>query len=514
MSSELTNSRIKNTRRNMIAASLGQIVVAVFTFLERRVFLSQLSVAYLGINGLYTSLLSFLSIAELGVGSAIIFCLYRPIAEENHAQIATLMHLFKKVYAVIGVIVIAAGLCCLPFLDQIISSNLSSLDLKLYFIIFLANSVIGYFYSYKIYFIEANQKKYIVTSASVSFQIVQYIVQMLIIVCTRNYYLYLLVAVLVTMIKHIYLAKIADRLYPYINCKEVAPIPSDVRERIIKNTKGVFLTKVADVVVKSTDSVLITMYVSLSVTGLYSNYQMIITGLTTTMSMIFSSMTASIGNLCATEDEGKIYDSFQLLNLACFLIYGTVSVVLAVSFEPLVAVLFGSQYRLGHVTALLISLSFLFTGMRQSILMYREVLGLFWEDRFKSFFQIAINLVASIYLGQSMGIDGILIGTILSTVLTCTWIEPFIVFRKGFVRKVRCYFISYIARMLILAVGFVVSYNICIILWSQSSILNLVISIVVTISILLVEYLIVYFKNKLMLKLLGLIKKSIFMGKK
>ena len=513
MASDKSEARIRNSRRNILVASVGQLVVAVFTFLERRVFLSFLSVDYLGINGLYTSLLSFLSIAELGIGSAIIYCLYKPIAEDDHEQIAALMRLFKRIYAVIGIFIITVGLCCIPFLDLIIDSDLSSRDLSLYFVIFLANSCVGYFFSFKIYFIEANQKKYIYTAASVASQIIQYLLQMAVVVITRNYYVYLLVALVVNLLKHIYLSITADRMYPYINGKVTVPVSADVKTRIIKNTKGVFLTRIADVVVKSTDSVLITMYVSLAVTGLYSNYQMVVVGVTTTVSMLFSSVTASIGNLCATEDDDAIYESFRKLDLACFLIYGTVAVVLAVAFEPLVSVLFGAGFAIGQSTAVLICLSFLVTGLRQSVLIYREVMGLFWEDRYKSIFQIVINIVVSIVLGRMWGIDGILIGTVLSTVLTCSWIEPYVVYHKGFHRHVGWYYLGYLGRLFMLAVIYIVSFFARSLFAGESALMDLVFSLVCPLCCCLVFYLVVYFRNRNMRSLLGLMRRSIRIGR-
>lgn len=509
MTTDRTENRIRNSRKNLIFASCGQLIITVFSFLERRVFLSFLSVDYLGINGLYTSLLSFLSVAELGIGSAIIYCLYKPIAENNYDQIAALMHVFKKIYAIIGFIVIGLGICCIPFLDVIIDSDLSSLKLSLYFIIFLANSVIGYFFSFKIYFIELNQKKYITTYAAVTAQMVQYVLQMATVALFRNYYIYLLVALIVNFGRHIYLARKADKLYPYINKKTKTKIPQEVKSRIIKNSKGAFLNKIADSIVTSTDSVLITLFVSLSVTGLYSNYQMIIIGTTTTISMVFSSMIASIGNLCATEDEKTIYNSFETFDLACFIIYSTVALVLAICFKPLIGLLFGTRFTLPRSTEILICISFFVTGMRKSVLVYREVMGLFWEDRYKSIIQVAINIIASIFLGKAYGINGIIAGTIISTLLACTWIEPLVIFHKGFYRKVRKYYMTYAIRCIIIILIFIISNSISNMVMTAHVSINLLSSFAITLLSITIVYFIIYFRSKKMKDLINILRMSI-----
>lgn len=498
--------RITNSIRNLLAAGLGQLIIAILSFVERKTFTVFLSQDYLGINGLYTSILTVLSIAELGIGTTIVFSLYKPLAENDTESVAAIMQLFKKIYLVIGSIILLAGLVCIPFLDKIIKSDLNLFELRAYFILFLLNSVSSYFFSYKTCLIEADQKKYIISLGNVIAQIIQYVLQMIVLAIWRNYYLYLTIVIVVNLIKYIYLSHRADCLYPILKEKKIYRLNSDIKSRIVKNIKAMFCHKIGGVVVGSTDTILISSMVSLAKMGIYSNYQMISSGLNYGLNMIFSSMTASIGNLCAVEDNDTIYKSFKQMNLATFIVYGICTSFLFVTFEPLIKLLFGESYMIGQLAVTFICVNLYISGMRVSVLTYRDVLGLFWEERYKPLAEALINLVASILLGKHFGLVGILLGTTISSVTTCCWVEPYILFKYGLKKPLLPYFIVYLSEAILLVITTIISFYISTKFSFDSNLLSLIVKAIIGFLIPSTIFVLVFHKNESFKNIVILVK--------
>ena len=505
-------SRIRNSAKNLSFAVIGQLIVAVFTFLERKVFINFLSLDYLGINGLYSSILTVLSLADLGIGSAIIYSLYSPLADDDQEQIASLIRLFRKAYFIIGTTVLAIGLALIPFLHLIVKSELSRSELYIYYILFLVNTVISYFYSYKTSLIEADQKKYIITSVTTGVQIVLYVLQLSEIMVFRNFYAYLILAIVMNWVKYAILSHKADKMYPILKKKEVKPLDREVTLNIKRNIKALFMHKIGSVVVNSTDNILTSALISLATVGLYSNYLMVFNGLSTSMWMFYAAIVASIGNLCASESRSQIFDSFRNLNIATFIVHAVCTTVLFVCMEPFISYCFGSNLCLGQETVTLLCLSFYIYGMRKGIGTYREAMGLYWFDRYKPLAESAVNLIASIILGKLWGLNGIILGTIISAVFSCVIVEPYVVFRHGFKRNPLSYYRDYFLKLGLMVLMCLGSYFICSLL-PLSGITGLityaVISIIISVSVLLG----IYRKDEGCRKLIDIVKTAVSRNK-
>ncbi|WP_440960665.1 lipopolysaccharide biosynthesis protein [Paenibacillus nitricinens] len=454
-------SRTFNSLKNIKFALLGQASALLISFFARMVFVKTLSSDYLGLNGLFVNILSVLSFAELGVGTAIVYSLYKPLSERNQSQIKALMRLYKQSYITIGIIVAILGTALTPFLSYLIKDIPPIPNIQLIYLMFVINSTISYFFSYKRSLIIADQKRYIATFYQYLFYIILNIMQMIILLITRNYILFLGLQIFFTLFENLFISRKADILYPFIKGQTTERLDNETKKTIIRNIKAMLFHKFGGVVVNGTDSLLISKFLGVGLVGLYSNYLLIINALNTIFGMVFQSVTASIGNLGASESEVKSYNIFKCLNLIGFWIHGFAAICLAILFNPFIEIWLGNEFSFPISLVLIIIVSFYLTGMRKSVLTFRDALGLYWNDRYKPLFEASINLIASLILVNKIGIYGIFIGTIISTLTTCFWVEPYILYKYGFKKSISSYFLKYAIYTMIMLLGGGVTWLIC-----------------------------------------------------
>ena len=454
-------SRTDNSLRNLKTAVLFKLAAIVVNFIARKIFVVVLTKEYLGLDGTFANILTMLSLAELGVGTAITYSMYKPLAEGDRELILSLMTLYRKFYTVIGITVGVLGAALTPFLQYIIRDIPDIPHIRLIYLMFVLDSSISYFLVYKQSLISADQKQHIVTSYQYKTSMAVTAAQCAALLLTGDYILYLALKLCATFVCNALLARKADRLYPYLKQKTVQPLPAPVRQDISKNIRAMIAHLLGSVVVFGTDNVLIAYFVGAVSVGLYSNYLLITQSLKSAYSMIFRAMTASIGNLCAAEDTAHAQAVFWRVDLLTRWIYGFSAVCLVVLFNPFISLWLGADYLFSMPIVLLIVLSFYMTGMRQSVLTFREAMGLYWYDRHKPLFESAINLAVSILLAKPFGIVGIFIGTVVSPLSTCAWIEPYVLFRHGFGAPVGKYFVRYALNVLLTAAAGAATWYIC-----------------------------------------------------
>lgn len=454
-------SRKTNSIRNTKYAVIGQFIGLAITFLTRMVFVRMLSAEYLGLNGLFTNILSILNFAELGIGSSIIFSLYKPLAEKNETKIKILMGIYKKSYTIIGVIVAILGITFMPFLGNVIKDIPNIPNIKLIYLMFIIDSVISYLLSYKRSLMIADQKGYIDTIFHYSFNIGMNILQISVLFLTQNYIFYLGVKILNTLVENIVIYRYVDKLYPFIREKSTEKLEEIEKRTLIRNIKALICHKIGSVAVLGTDNLLISKYVSLASVGVYSNYLMIINGLNTIFGLAFQSIVASVGNLNATETKEKSKFIFNCIDLIGFWIYTFASISLINLINPFIRLWVGERYLFSMPLVMIIILNFYLAGMRKSVQTFKEAFGLFWYDRYKPLFEAVINLTASIILVKQIGTIGVFIGTAISTILTCFWIEPYVLYKYGFHVSSKKYFIKYFINTAILISVGSITWLIC-----------------------------------------------------
>lgn len=444
--------RTKKSLINIVVGIGGQLLGTVLSFVGRLIFIHYLSAAYLGINGLFTDILGMLNLAELGIGSAMIFSMYRPAAEDDEKSLTALMNLYRRLYRYVAAFVLVAGLALLPFLPRLIKDSSQIEHLRLIYLLYLGQAVCSYLLSYKNSIYQAYQKAYIRVTWEQIVRVVMLIAQTVVLVLTRNFILYLAIQVFAPVFVNLAVSLRVDRDYPYL--KEDKKILPDVEEKkeIIKNIGALSIHKVATVVVKGTDNLIMSTFIGLSTVGIYSNYKLVLTSINSFAERICSALAGSVGNLGATEDADKIYEVYKILDFAMFGMYGYVAGGLIILFNLFIRLCFGESYLFSMSVVLVIVIEFYLSGSRKINLQFREAMGLFWQDRYKAVAEAIINLIASILLVKKFGVVGVVGGTILSTLLTCFWVEPYILMRYGIIEhwktRLRDYFMDYGKRVL------------------------------------------------------------------
>lgn len=454
--------RTKYTIINMLVNVGGQMLNMLLQFISRMIFIRYLSAAYLGVNGLFTDVLGILNFAELGIGTAMIFSMYEPAANDDKDKIARLMNLYKWLYRGVAACVLAVGLILLPFLHFFIKDSSGIEHIRFIYMLYVLNSSCSYLLNYKNSIYLANQKAYIKSAYGQVTDCLRVIFQIVALVLTRNFILYLIIQFVMQFIPNIIISYKVDREFPYL--KECHELPEkEERKGILRNIGAMSIHKAATVVVRNTDSLIMSSFIGLSAVGIYSNYKLVTNSINTFMAKLSSAMTGSIGNLGAIEDETRVYDVYRQLEFMFFILYSYWAGGLFTLFNAFIGLFFGWQFCFPMTTVGIIVAEFWITGMRQINLLFREAKGLFWYDRYKAVVESIINLVVSLILVQYYGIAGVIGGTIISSICTCVWIEPYILMRYGmrkeWKKRLKQYFAEYLCRVIIMFLLAAVSYG-------------------------------------------------------
>ncbi len=447
-------SRTEYSLLNIFTGVGGYFLNTVLGFISRMVFVQCLSADYLGVNGLFTNVLAMLSLAELGVGSAIVYALYKPLAENDEEKIASLMKLYGTAYRTIGILIFAVGLCLMPFVDLIITEqpNIKE-NIYLLYLINLFNSASSYFFSYRSSLLIAAQRNYIVSLISYSVSFTQSILQMLVLLLFRNYIAYLLVQTAGTLIYNIVVSVTAGKQFPYIKKKDAKSLPENERRQLFSNIRYLMVYKVSGLLVNSTDNILITFFKGLATTGIASNYTLLVNTLNSLLSQVFNGLTASVGNHNASESTAKRYQMFKFLNMMNFWIFGWAALGILFCSSDLVQLCFGEQYVLPIEIPAVMALNFFSVGMMNAVWTYKHTLGLFRYGRFIQFFTGILNVILSVWLGTYWGLFGILLATFLARAMTNLWYDPYAVFKYGFNQSIWGYVKRIIKYMIILIIA-------------------------------------------------------------
>ena len=439
MTAQNPESRTGNSVRNLMFSMIGKMADLIARFVLRTVFIQTLTQEYLGLSGLFSNILSFLSLAELGVGTAITFSLYKPIEENDEHQIAILMRIYRKAYIIIGIVVLAVGSLLTPFLPYFIETMPDIPHLNLIYLLFVLNSGISYFYSYKSSFITANQKNYVVTNNSYLFSVITSIAQMIILKVSHNYIAYLVIQVILTFLTNVRISHLADRMYPVLKEKTDDQLDEASKHTILSNVGAMIFQKIGMTVVFSTDNLLLSKLFGLVVEGLYSNYSMIINAVESVLYQFFNAIIASIGNLRVTADEQRQNEVFYIVFFLNFWLYAFCAIAFGVLIDRFVVIWVGESYLMETVCVVFIVINFYLKGMRNSCSTFDNSYGLMNYNRYVPIPECIINIVTSVFIAEWIGPAGIFIGTTISTITTSLWREPYVLFKYGLKSSVAKY---------------------------------------------------------------------------
>ena len=396
----------------------GQFLTVLLSFINRMVFIRCLSAAYLGVNGLFTDVLSILNFAELGIGTAMVFSMYEPAARDDERKLAQLMNLYKWMYRAVAASVLLFGIILLPFLPHFIKGGEGIEHITLIYMMYVLASASSYLMSYKSSIYQAYQKGYIRAGWNVVCECIKTALQITVLLSTGNFILYLVVQQALPFLPNIMVSRMVDKEFPYL--KECHELPEkEERNGILKNIGAMSMHKLSAIIVRNTDSLMMSSFIGLATVGLYSNYRLVINALNNLLGRFSVAFSGSIGNFAVPENSDRLYKIYKEMDFMFFVMAAYLTGGLMMLFNSFITLLFGGEYCFPMMTVVVIVTEFYITRMRQTNLLFREAMGLFWNDRYKAVAESVINLVASLALVQRYGVAGIVGGTIISSVHLC-----------------------------------------------------------------------------------------------
>ncbi|MGU8221422.1 lipopolysaccharide biosynthesis protein [Clostridium perfringens] len=431
-------SRTKNTIKNIKFSLLNQFIILVFSFIIRTIFIKELGINYLGINGLFGSVITLLTMLDLGITSTMAFSLYEPLVNKNMKKINLLIKFYSKIYYYICLIVLILGLLMIPFLKYIIKDFIYNRFIITVYIIFIIDVSLNYLFIYKKCLIISDQKNYIISNINNAFFIILSIAQIAILIFTKSYILFLLIKILINLIQNFYINYIANKLYPCLKIKVNDKLDKNTLKEINKNIRGTFFYQISDVISNGTDNIILSKFIGFTGIGLYSNYTLISNAVNGVLYYIFDSMMGSLGNLAVKENLEKTYKIFKVTNFINFWLFGLCFVCLVNLINPFISLWLGKSYLLDFYTVIIIGINFYINGMRNTNILFRRAYGLLSNGKIIPIIMSISNLILSIILVNIYGIKGVIIGTIISTLITYSWYDPYIVLnvklKKSFIK--------------------------------------------------------------------------------
>ena len=451
--------RLENSIKNIKTAWILQLVHILCQFFSRTVIIKVLTIEYVGLSGLFSNVLMMLSLAELGIGEAIIFSLYKPIAENNHKVINAIMGFYKRIYIAVGIFILIAGLGITPFIGHFIKEMPDIPEIYTIYMLYVINSAVSYFFSYKSAFVTATQKNYLVVMNNGLWEVAMVILQVILLFTTKNYIAYMVIGILFVVIQNVSITAIANRSYPYLKEQSTERIPQNIYKEIGKNTGAMVFHKIGYIIVFATDNLILSKFIGLVSVGIYANYCTITNAVTVFINKFFNGITASVGNLAVEESVEVQEKTFYKVFFMNFWLYTFSCCCLFNLLNPFIKdIWLGKEFLFSQGIVLLIVIKIYFSGMRGAAQTFKNAKGLYWYNKYMPIYESLINLVASVILVKHIGVAGVILGTIISSVLTCVWIEPHVLYKYGFKKSAKEFYFKYLWYFGIFAVIMIVTW--------------------------------------------------------
>ncbi len=449
--------RVKYATRNIIFGLIGSVATTLLNFVLRQVFVMRLGDTLIGVQDLYTEVLTMLSLAELGVGTALNYSLYGLVARGEREKIKSYMQLYKKAYRAIAIVIAVIGVALIPFLPVIVGNPgyLTLHELRIYYLVFLFNTVSSYFVAYKYSLANAEQKNYIQTNADTISKMAAVVLQLLALFVLPNYMLYLLIQAGVSLAQKIFISQYLNRKYPLLKEKGVAPLSKEESSVVVKKTKALMLHRIGDMARLQTDAIIISSFLGVEMVGLIGTYKMIVNAVSNYVNIFFNSVISSFGNLIATEGKERQFQLFKVYRFFGIWIYGFSAVGFFLLLSPLVSLWMGEQRVLAMSVITWYLIDYFLKGERVVLSNFKTAAGVFEQDKYLTLIQGAVNLVISIVLVQKIGMTGVFIGTVVSG-LIANITKPVIIYRVCFDKNAYSYFRESLKYLAVIAAALLI----------------------------------------------------------
>lgn len=407
-------SRTKNAVRNIYAGLFNKIITIFFPFIIRTVLIKKIGIEYVGLNSLFSSILQVLNLTELGFASAVVYSMYKPIAENDKETICSLLNFYRRVYFVIGLVILLIGSALIPFLPKLIKGNTPD-DINIYvlYCIYLLNTSISYLlFGYKNSLLNAHQRRDVISNILTLTQGLMYITQLVILLTIKSYYLYVLMMPIFTVLNNFLVGIITKRMFPEYSCR--GKLDSKIRKDIRKKIAGLMISKLCQISRNSLDNIFVSAFLGLSMTAIYSNYFLIVTSISSFMGIITTSMQAGIGNSINTETVEKNYCDMKKFNLLYSWLAGWCTACLLCLFQPFMELWIGKDYLLPFGAVSLVSLYFYILKNGDISAKYCDAIGNWWENRYRYIAETIANFVLNYLLVKHFGIYGLISATVIT----------------------------------------------------------------------------------------------------
>jgi len=450
----------KKSILNVSISITFKILTMVLAIVVRRCLIRICGNEVNGLNALYLSIIGFLTVAELGVGSAITFCMYRPIVNGDNEKVSALYHLFRRWYMTVGGIILAAGLALTPFIHHF-ARDYAQLDVDLYatFLLMLISVVLTYLFGAKTALINAYKNNYITTAINSGGLLLQYVLQIMVLMATGSFKAYLICRSIAVLTQWSITEIVTRKKYGVILCNN-AKIDGDTRLAVTKNVKAMFMHKIGALLVNTVDSVVISIFIGVAALGKYSNYTTIQASMDGIIKLVFSSLTSVVGHMYAqkSREVAKSYcEGFHMINFAIGTVFylGYYAVI-----DPVIAILFAEELVVEQSISLVITLNGFVQFMRSNTLIFRDATGTFYNDRWKPLFEGLANLVLSVLLVKRIGVVGVIVATIITNLLICHIVEPYVLYKNAFQVSPKGYYVRNYTMIALFCVG-LMTYDVC-----------------------------------------------------
>lgn len=455
------DGRIKNSLRNVIWAMINKFVALVFPFIIRTIMIYKLGAEYAGLNSLFTSVLQILSLSELGIGSAIVFSMYKPIATKDYESVGALLNLYKQFYFIIGCFMLIIGLIMVPFLPHLINGSYPD-DINLYilYLIYLANTVISYFlFAYKSSVLNAFQRNDIENNISTIVNTIMYLIQIVVLILFKNYYVYIIFLPISTVAINLIRSYVTDKKFPQVHCR--GEVNKKTKKEIYKRVSALIGHQLSGTVNCSLDNIVVSAFLGLMTVAQYGNYYYIVSALSGVMQVVFNGLTASIGNSIITEKKEKnIRDFYDLFYMNSWVVCWICTCMMCL-YQDFMVLWVGKEYLFTLDVVVLFVIYFYSWQIRRTVLTYKNAAGMWWADKFKPYVSVCSNLILNFTLVQIWGIYGVMISTITSyTIIEAPW-ETYVLFKQYFGEKVIGYWKSVVIYTGIGLLELLVTYYVC-----------------------------------------------------
>lgn len=454
-------NKLENTKQNLISGVISKFVTLALPFAVRSIIIYKLGIEYVGLNSLFSSILQVLSLAELGFGTAVVYSMYKPIAESDTLLICALLNFYRKVYKIIGTIILTIGLALLPLLNRLVSGDIpNSVNLYILYIIYLINTVISYLgVAYKQSLLIAHHKVNIDTNISTVIYSIMYLLQIVALLITRNYYCYIILLPIATLVINFVRNRKVNNIYPHYVC--MGTLDADIKKELFKRVAGLMLSRICQVCRNSFDSIAISTFLGLVILGRYQNYYYIMSAVIGFMQIIPTSVVAGIGNNIATKSIEENYEQFEVFYFCYNWLSIWCTVCLLCLYQPFMEMWVGSDNMFPFMLVILMCLYFYSLKVGDVVAIYKEATGIYWEDKFRPVVESVVNLALNFGLVQLIGVYGVVLSTIISIVfINIPWAAK-VLFSTYFKKNTAGYLKRVLVGTLELIIISIVSYLLC-----------------------------------------------------